>query len=347
VRLDEPSWWYAQRQTGLATCLKPLAAVYGYAAARRYHRTSPYRSRLPVVCVGNFTAGGTGKTPLVMHLCERLAAAGHAPVALSRGYGGRLAGPYWVNAASDLARDVGDEALLLARVAPTLIARDRRAGARAIETGPHPVTAIVMDDGLQNPGLAKSLAFAVVDGSRGLGNGLVMPAGPLRAALDFQLGLTDAIVVNEGVEGGGSDGSVTEWLRRRFAGPVLRARLVPSGESQWLKGARVLAWAGIGAPERFFATLRAMGAELAHTVAFRDHQPLRPGDARRLLDLAHSLGAAPVTTEKDVARLAGAQGACAELAAITRAVAVRVVLEEPDAERLASLLASALKSGSG
>ena len=142
----------------------------------------PIRSRLPVICIGNFTAGGTGKTPLAIHLCEALKAAGHAPAALTRGYGGRLSGPYWVNATTDVARDVGDEALLLARAAPTLVARDRRLGARAIEIGPHPVTAIVMDDGLQNPALAKDLAIAVVDGGRGVGNGLVTAGGPAAGA---------------------------------------------------------------------------------------------------------------------------------------------------------------------
>jgi tetraacyldisaccharide 4'-kinase len=345
VRLDEPSWWYASRQTGLATCLKPLAALYGYTAIRRYHRGSPYRSRLPVVCVGNFTAGGTGKTPLAIHLCERLAAAGHAPVALTRGYGGRLAGPYWVNAASDAARDVGDEALLLARAAPTLVARDRRAGACAIETGPHSATAIIMDDGLQNPALAKDLTIAVVDGCRGLGNGLIMPAGPLRAALEFQLGLTDAIVVNEGVERNEGEPSVTEWLRRRFAGPVLRAKLSPTGDSAWLKGARVLAWAGIGVPEQFFATLRALGADVAQTVAFRDHQELGPSDARQLIEMARQLTATPVTTEKDMARLARSDGPQAELARLARTLPVRLTLAEPDVERLSSLLSSALKPG--
>jgi len=195
----------------MATLLQPVAALYGWAATALYWRATPYRSRLPVICVGNFTVGGTGKTPLVLYLCERLKAAGHEPVAFTRGYGGRLSGPYWVNAKSDVARDVGDEALLLAKAVPTLVARDRRAGAQAIETGPHSVTVIVMDDGLQNPGLAKDLALAVVDGSVGLGNGRVMPAGPLRAPLAFQLELTDAIVVNERNAGeGGRIGCILE-----------------------------------------------------------------------------------------------------------------------------------------
>jgi len=259
VRLDEPSWWYAQDPSRLATFLQPLGMLYSRAAEARYFRATPYRCRLPIICIGNFTAGGTGKTPLAIYLCDCLKAAGHEPATLTRGYGGRLAGPYWVNATTDVARDVGDEALLLAKAVPTLVARDRRLGARAIEIGPHPVTVVVMDDGLQNPALVKDLTIAVVDGARGLGNGLVMPAGPLRAALEFQLELTDAVIVNENAAAADAAGSVTEWLRRRFAGPVLRAGVVPAEAVDWLRAARVVAWAGIGAPQRFFATLRSLG----------------------------------------------------------------------------------------
>jgi tetraacyldisaccharide 4'-kinase len=338
VRLDEPAWWYRNPPSGIANALRPLAALYGWAAETRYFRAAPYRSRLPVVCVGNFTAGGTGKTPLAIELCARLKAAGHEPVALTRGYGGRLPGPYWVSAETDVARDVGDEALLLARAAPTLVCRDRQAGARAIESGPHPATVIVMDDGLQNPGLAKDLTLAVVGGNRGLGNGLVMPAGPLRAPLGFQLELTDAIVVN----GGGPDAAVAEWLRHRFAGPVLRSSAVPAESADWLKGARVVAWAGIGAPERFFSMLRDLGADVAETRAFRDHQWLGEDDAKDLLELAERHSAALVTTEKDMARLAGSTSLAAGLAAACRVLRIRLSLAETDAERLASLLDSAL-----
>jgi tetraacyldisaccharide 4'-kinase len=346
VPLDEPSWWYAEAPCRRAKVLAPLGALYGRAAALRYTRASSYRSRLPVICVGNFTAGGTGKTPLAIDLCARLMALGHHPVVLTRGYGGRLSGPWWVNATSDVALDVGDEALLLARAAPTLLARDRQLGVRAIEAGPNPVTVIVMDDGLQNPTLVKDLAIAVVDGSRGLGNGLVMPAGPLRAPLDFQLELTDAVLVNEGAAADGA-GPVTEWLRRRFAGPVLRASVVPATTADWLRAARVVAWAGIGAPQRFFTTLRALGAELAEAVAFRDHQRLGDGDARRLLDLARRHEAMLVTTEKDMVRLAGASGACGALARASRALPVRLALEEADAERLLSLSLAALEAPRG
>jgi len=324
----------------MAAALEPLGALYGWAAKARYLRASPYRSRLPVVCIGNFTAGGTGKTPLAIHLARHLKAIGHEPVALTRGYGGRLAGPYWVDAGTDRASDVGDEALLLARAAPTLVARDRRAGARAIETGPHPVTAVVMDDGLQNPTLAKDLTLAVVDGGRGLGNRCVMPAGPLRAPLGFQLELTDAIVVVTPAADGGSE--TAEWLRHRFAGPVLRGRVTPAGETGWLERARVLAWAGIGAPERFFALLAALGAEVVERAAFRDHQ--RPGEAeaRRLLAAARDKAAMLVTTEKDMARLRGESGAAAELAAASRVLPIELAPVGADAERLHALVEGAL-----
>jgi tetraacyldisaccharide 4'-kinase len=326
-----------------------VAALYGWAARQRFARTEPYRSRLPVICVGNFTAGGTGKTPLALHLCRRLEAAGHQPVVLTRGYGGRLSGPYWVNARSDTGRDtgrdVGDEALLLADAAPTLIARDRRAGARAIETGPHPATVIVMDDGLQNPALAKDLAIAVVDGGRGLGNGLVIPAGPLRAPLAFQLELTDAIIVNERTPG--VESATTTWLRQRFPGPVLQAAAIPAEDTGWLRGLHVVAWAGIGAPERFFGMLEALGAVVAERVAFRDHQRLREDDARQLMGLAARHGASLVTTEKDMARLSGCVGQLAELAAASRTLPVKLSLAAADAERLSILIDAALKAGQG
>jgi tetraacyldisaccharide 4'-kinase len=330
----------------MAGCLAPLAALYGWAAKARYARVTPHRSRLPVICAGNLTAGGTGKTPLVLYLSERLRAAGMRPVLLTRGYGGRHAGPHWVGG-GDTAGDVGDEALLLARSAPTLVARDRGAGARAIETetGAAAADAIVMDDGLQNPQLAKDLALAVVDGSRGLGNGRVMPAGPLRAPLQFQLGLVHAIVVNEAAAGGG--GAAAEALRRCFGGPVLRCTTAVAGDAGWLKGGRVVAWAGIGAPDRFFAMLGMLGADVLEAVAFRDHQRLDEADARRLLDLAARHRAALVSTEKDMARLGAGAGALAELAAATRALPIRLVFADPDAERLAALLASAIQARRG
>jgi tetraacyldisaccharide 4'-kinase len=329
VRLDEPSWWYHEPPgTMAASLLSPVGAVYGSVAK--------------VLCVGNFTAGGTGKTPLAIYICEHLKRAGHEPAALTRGYGGSLEGPYWVNAGTDQARDVGDEALLLARVAPTQLARNRQQGARAIETGPHPATVIVMDDGLQNPKLAKDFSIALVDGVRGIGNGMVIPAGPLRAPLDFQLQLTDAVVVNEPTPGAGD--RIAQWMRNHFNGPVLRAAVVPIEDASWLKGLRVVAWAGIGSPQRFFAMLAHLGAEVIEAVAFRDHQSVQESDADRLLAQAEWHDATLISTEKDQARMRGATGVLAKLAEASRVLPIRLKFEDADAVRLASLLEAALQS---
>jgi len=319
--------------------LSPLGALYGWVARRRYAGVAPYRSRLPVICIGNLTAGGTGKTPLALHLCGRLRARGLRPAVLTRGYGGRLAGPHWV-AKEDGAEAVGDEPLLLAQAAPTLVARDRAAGARAIE-GAAAADVIVMDDGLQNPQLAKDLTLAVVDGTRGLGNGRVMPAGPLRAPLTFQLGLVGAVVINERAPGAGD--VVAASLRARFGGPILRCATVADGDTGWLRGQRVVAWAGIGAPQRFFTLLRSLGADLAETAAFGDHQRLGESDAQRLLALARRHGAALVSTAKDLARLKGTAGALGELSAGTRALPITLHFAEADAERLASLIHHAIR----
>jgi tetraacyldisaccharide 4'-kinase len=308
-----------------------------------YRRAQPYHSRLPVICAGNLTVGGTGKTPFALTLCERLKAQGERPVALSRGYGGALTGPHWVST-SDSARDVGDEPLLLARVAPTLIARDRKAGALAIEASSQPASVIVMDDGLQNPQLAKDLALAVVDARRGIGNGLVIPAGPLRAGLGFQLKLVDAILINEGPLAEDRDSPVIDWLRANFAGPVLSVSIVPADATPFLHEMRVVAWAGIAAPERFFAMLTALGAHVVESVPFPDHYALRETDAGRLLDLADRHGAHLITTEKDLARLQGESGALKELAAAARTLPIKLQFSESDEQSLATLICAALSA---
>ena len=256
---------------GMAACLTPLASVYGWVATTRYARAEPYRSRLPVICAGNFTAGGTGKTPLVMHLCERLQADGQHPVALTRGYGGRHAGPHWVSDARHGRRRGrrGPAARPLGADAGRPRSRCRgHASSRQCRAQPD---VIVMDDGLQNPSLAKDLAIAMVDGSRGLGNGLVIPAGPLRAPLDFQLGLADAIVVN------GAGARRSTWPNGCDIGSTGRCCARPpsvAGDVDWLQGRRVVAWAGIASPQRFFAMLKTQGAEVVEHVIFRDHQRL-------------------------------------------------------------------------
>ena len=339
MRLEEPGWWYGRAPDVRARLLAPLGALYGRIAQSRYYRRRPYRSRLPVICVGNFTAGGTGKTPLSIAIAKILIARGVAPVFLTRGYGGGDAGPVWVEESPSAARRFGDEPLLLARVAPTLVARDRAAGARAIEASGREVGAIVMDDGLQNGSLAKDLSIAVVDGGRGLGNGEVIPAGPLRAPIDFQLGLVDTIVVREPDGDGMTAAGVHERLRRSFPGPVLAARVGPSGDASWLSGRAIVAFAGIANPERFFALAESLGAHVKERVSFPDHHAFSRADADRLLALARANACDLVTTEKDWARLAGEES-LGELQG-TRTLGIEMVFEERDRGRLISLIEAA------
>jgi tetraacyldisaccharide 4'-kinase len=347
VRLDEPGWWYGsgRREELVARILAPLGELYGSVLQSRFKGHVPYASRLPVICIGNFTAGGTGKTPLALFVTDYLASLGESPVCLTRGYGGTASGPIWVASGSSTARQVGDEPLLLARAGPTLVARDRKAGAQLIEEGSVPASVIVMDDGMQNPELKKNLVLAVVDGKRGLGNGRVIPAGPLRAPLEFQAGLVDCVVVN-GVDGenAGAEGSVLDRLKRSFPGPVLEARVAPVGEFEWLRSSPVVAYAGIGNPDRFFELLKTLGAEIIARKAFPDHHAFSQADAAALLAEAWSSGAQLVTTEKDMARLGGATGKCAELLAVSRALPIRLKLEERDLMRLKSLIDATLKA---
>jgi tetraacyldisaccharide 4'-kinase len=345
VRLDEPAWWYAPGSSFAETLLRPVGAAWGAVAVRAFERAASYRAKPPVVCVGNFTAGGTGKTPLALLIAAELRRLGHRPAFLTRGYGGRLPGPHWVDAVRDGADDVGDEPLLLAGEAPVLVARDRAAGARAMERGTLPVDIIVMDDGLQNGALAKDLVLAVVDGRRGLGNRRVIPAGPLRAPLEFQLALADAIVVNGAQAYGADGGAVVDWLRQRFPGPVLAATVGPAEPQPWLENAAVVAYAGIGAPERFFDLLTKLGAQVVAKAPFPDHHRFGAADAERLLKLAETASAQLVTTQKDWARLGRSTGALAQLRAASRPLPVAMQLNDRDRGRLIALLQMVIKSG--
>jgi len=307
--------------------LAPLAWIYGAIAASRLRRSGA-NAGVPVICVGNYTLGGAGKTPTVLALVDLLLAAGERPFVLSRGYGGTLAGPVLVEPARHGATEVGDEPLLLAPAAPVVVSADRVAGAKlAVARG---ASVIVMDDGFQNPSLLKHLSLVVVDAARGLGNGAVFPAGPLRAPLDAQLERTGALVVIG--EGAAAD-SVAAAVARRGA-PVLRARLVPdANDVATLADRRVLAFAGIGVPEKFFGTLRNCGIDVAVTRPFADHHVYSDSELEALRAEAHRDGLRLVTTAKDLARL-GATGA--DIAAL------RVTLKVDDESALRELVTQAL-----
>ncbi len=293
--LKTPPWWY--RKAGVvAAALSPLAALYGRVAAARLKRGEVYRSRLPVVCIGNFTAGGGGKTPTALAVATLLKAMGKTPAFLTRGYGGGAKGLVQVGE-GDSAEEVGDEPLLLAAAAPTIVSADRVAGAKAIESGGADV--IVMDDGFQNPSLAKDLCLIAVDASVGLGNERVIPAGPLRAPLEGQIVHADALVVI-------GEGRKANALIAAFEGagkPVLRAKIAPNCDSRWLGVLPVIGFAGIARPAKFFATLKANGARLIESHGFPDHHRFTEKEAKRLLQEAEDRSAMLVTTEKDWARL--------------------------------------------
>jgi tetraacyldisaccharide 4'-kinase len=292
-----PRSWRSPRPGLIAQLLRPLGAIYGAATARRMARPGA-RVSAPVLCVGNFVAGGAGKTPAAIALARLLRAAGERPAFLSRGYGGEArADSVRVAARNDSARRVGDEPLLLARVAPCFVGPDRVASARlAVEDG---ASVLVMDDGLQNPSLAKTLALAVVDGESPFGNGLCLPAGPLRAPVAAQLPFVDALLMI----GGGAE-TAARLAAEAPRKPLFRASLKADAiAASQLIGRPVLAFAGIAHPEKFFATLAGIGAQVVETAVFPDHWRFRRREIERLQARAARRGLTLVCTEKDFVRL--------------------------------------------
>jgi tetraacyldisaccharide 4'-kinase len=315
-----PRFWAAERPGWISRALSPVGAIYGAATARRMARAG-VKVPAPVVCVGNFVVGGAGKTPTAIAIARLLLAAGEHVAFLSRGYGRTSrAEPVLVDPAMHSARIVGDEPLLLARVAPCFVGADRVAAARAaIEAG---AGVLVMDDGLQNPGLAKDCSFAVVDAEARFGNGLCAPAGPLRAPLAAQLPFVDALIA---IGGGDSVDSLAEAARGK---PILRARLRPDAVvASELIGRSVLAFAGIARPEKFLATLAEIGARVAATRLFADHHAFTSREIEALLARAAARNLILVTTEKDQARIAP------EYANEMVALPVTLKFDQPEAVR--------------
>ncbi|GGI24782.1 tetraacyldisaccharide 4'-kinase [Bradyrhizobium guangdongense] len=327
--MREPAFWYRPRSP-TSLLLSPLGAIYGAITARRMARKG-FDAGIPVLCVGNYHVGGAGKTPTVLALTKLLRELGETPIVLSRGYGGRLRGPVMVDRERHTASDVGDEPLMMARDVKVAVARDRIDGVALAKS--QGATLILMDDGFQNPLLLKDASLIVIDSERGLGNGKVFPAGPLRAPLKPQLARTDALVLI-------GDGHAADQVAAEISArgkPVLRARLKPDAASlAQLFGKRVLAFAGIGDPERFFRTLRACGIEVISTRSFADHHVFSSAELAALAADAQREQLTMVTTEKDLARLSGSDGAPDAI------VPFAVQLEFDDPARLKQLISEQL-----
>ncbi|KAB6714737.1 MULTISPECIES: tetraacyldisaccharide 4'-kinase [Roseobacteraceae] len=297
--MKPPLFWSNPQNTPgwQALLLAPLSALYARATALRVAQ-SGYRARIPVICVGNINAGGTGKTPTTIALVQRLIARGYAPHVVSRGYGGKLEGPVRVDERKHRADDVGDEPLLSAAFTSTWVAKDRAAGVQAAEAAGANV--VILDDGMQNPSVKKDMTLIVVDAWRGFGNGRVIPGGPLREPVAAGMARGDVLISIGDTRA--QDRFSSDWAGS-VSIPRALAQLVPLPTGMDWQGLRALAFAGIGHPEKFFQTLRELGVDLLRAEALKDHQPLSLALMKRLEVEALALNAQLVTTEKDAVRL--------------------------------------------
>jgi tetraacyldisaccharide 4'-kinase len=336
-----PDFWQSARPNLFArlliAVLTPFSAIYGRVVVRRMSRPGS-RVNAPVICVGNFVAGGAGKTPTALAIAKWLKHAGETPYFLSRGYGGALSadgGAHLVDRRRHCAAEAGDEPLLLARVANTVVARDRPTGAMLALAGG--ASLIVMDDGLQNPSLRRDFTLAVIDGGVGFGNGRLLPAGPLRAPVQLQLDLTTAgLVIGEG-----EAGAKAAALLAKAGKPVFHGRLAPDANAALrMLGSKVVAFAGIGRPQKFFDSLEASGARLVARHAFADHHPYRLSEVLALQRQAAALDALLVTTEKDLVKISAFEDRLWRDLPQPEALPVVLVVEE--ATELKQLLHDAL-----
>ena len=309
--MKAPGFWRRDKGGIEALALAPLSLLYGAISGAismaRHTAGKPRSVSVPVICVGNIVAGGAGKTPVALAIGEKLAGPGRAVHFLTRGYGGsvsrRKSAPLRVSPASHTAAEVGDEALLLARLAPTWVGGDRVAAARAAVAAGAEI--IVMDDGYQNPGLEKDFSLLVVDGDYGFGNGRLLPAGPNREPVERGLGRAGAVMVIGG--GGRTRADIIETVQKAGKAVIL-GRLAPDRKAAAeLHSQKIIAFAGIGRPEKFFETLVRLNVKLMAARAFADHHPFTDSEIETLKSLAARKSAKLLTTEKDYQRLTSAQ----------------------------------------
>ncbi len=313
--MRSPGFWWKPRRGGRACLLSPLGFIYGQVTTHRM-RQQGQKLDCPVICVGNWTAGGAGKTPVALALSSLLREKDWQPVFLSRGYGGAACGPLQITPKSD-ANQCGDEPLLLAREAPTFIAKDRLAG--ALEACQHG-NLIIMDDGLQNPALEKNIRLAVVDARVGIGNGLCVPAGPMRAPLRNQWAHTDAVIMV-------GDGEAGEAIAAKAPCPVFRGRTEPDPEiAATLAGKKVMAVAGIGRPQKLYDSLESVGAEVKIGRAFDDHHTFDRHEIEALVAESAQNALTLVTTAKDHVRIMAVDS---KLAKKFKVLPIRFIADDP------------------
>jgi tetraacyldisaccharide 4'-kinase len=289
--MQQPQFW--QRKSILSITLLPLAAIYRLASHLRYSLISPYQPKLPVICIGNITIGGAGKTPTAIAIAKLLQEAGRNPIFLSRGYGGSIATPTMVDNTKHTAGEGGDEPLLLSRIAKTIISKNRIAGAKLAEQSGADV--IIMDDGLQNPTIKKTLSLLVLDGGYGIGNGQIIPSGPLRESLGSALDKSTAVILI---------GNDTHNLAAKITGkPLIKAKIQAKVATHNTNQTNYIAFAGLANPNKFFNTLRENNYPIIETVSFSDHYIYSNNDIEKLKEKAKKNSAGLITTEKDFVRL--------------------------------------------
>ena len=331
-----PKFWNDKTilSSALSSALLPLSWIWRGITAARLAWIKPEKAQLPVICIGNISVGGTGKTPFTAYLCQLLGSSGYSACILTRGYGGKQKGPLIADPNTHSAADIGDEALMLSQNNMVCISHDRVAGARFIARN-LPSDVIIMDDGMQNPWLKKDITLAVFDGAVGLGNGQILPSGPLRQSLKSALPSIDIAVIN------GSDKTgLKQSLPQKLT--YLSPRLLPNPETaDEIKQRSLLGFAGIGRPQGFFDTLEECGATLVKTLPFADHHPYSEADLTRLHLEATQLGAELITTQKDWVRLPP------EWRERILVLDVSLMLEDEDAKKLMQTLTPYLHKEKG
>mgnify|MGYP000013066839 FL=1 len=327
--LKTPKFWSGLNWQSIL--LFPLSYIWRLGHYINQKNAQPQKSDIPVICVGNLTVGGSGKTPVVITLCRFLSGIGKSPSVLTRGFGGRKKGPVFVNSNLHESEDVGDEPLMMSNSNTVCVSRNRPAGAAFISSDKE-LDCVVMDDGLQNPTLEKNLKIAVFDGKFGIGNGLLLPAGPMRETLDDGLKNVDMVIFN-----GEDETGLTQKIPSHI--PIFTGELRPDDEIiEHLKGRPVYGFAGIGNPSRFFKTLQNIGADIVGETHFADHHPYTDTDMSQLYEDANQAGSELVTTQKDWMRLP------AEWRERVLTVPVRIHFSSADSIKIVSLLETTFKN---